>query len=204
MFRKAALILAILSAACATQAVAEYKSKSKFDKNYKCTVHEAGGFSHTTSGHELVRFSEREEFFLTHISRLPITAVKGMFFDGVKLNNWNDDEYRENAESQFRKVQTHVSGYTEHGSYYIRLSDEDPRKPPSVFKECEAEVEIAGEYEKLLRISCPVRLHGKLEFDAKTRRFVHIYAGTWHTNLNPSYAGDSSFFEFGTCREHYE
>jgi len=183
---------------CIPCAHADYKSKSVFSGNYKCVSTEDGGFNHTASGHQLVHFKERSEFFITHISRIPAKALSGLAMSAYG----NEDELRQKAEEKLLKQhKLGENGILEDGAFFIRTPDQDPLSPMTyLFSSCKAYTASNGD-----SISCYVgdqRTH--FQFNMKTKRFVYAYLGTWDDPVKDAYYGDSSIFAFGTCKEYYD
>lgn len=89
-------------------------------------------------------------------------------------------------------------GYTrETNSYLLRQLNKDPTKFWN-WTECQARG-----HGKLETIDCSSESK-KFSFDARTKRFVASYIGTWHQKTSDSdYAGDDAVFSFGTCAPYY-
>ncbi|SFI34283.1 hypothetical protein SAMN05216206_1943 [Pseudomonas guineae] len=194
------IAVSITAAACTQSASAEYITKSHFTKNYKCIVKESGGYNHTQSGHQLTKFIDRNEFFLTHISRLPLRSVSQMRNPSiVGAFNGNEALIRADAEEAFSEfTNAQASGYRiESGTYYLRDSTRDPMLSPDVLSTCEA----FGKEGELQQISCD-RIMSKFDFIPNTGRFMVTTEGNWTTYENGT--PDSSVFEFGTCKEYYD
>lgn len=199
--RKFCLVaIAIAASITAQAATAEYVSKSQFSKNYKCVVSESGGFKHTQTGHQLVRFSDNEEYFLTHISRLPIESVSKMRDPSIVARfNGNESLIRKDAEDAFAEISDdeatglHIEEYT----YFLRESSRDPKKEPNLLTTCKA----FGKGGKLLEISCKFEPE-KFEFSPETGRFMVTYAGNWVTLKQGT--PETSSFSFGNCKEYYD
>lgn len=181
-------------------AIAEYKSKSLFTKNYKCVAHESGGYYHANHRHELTRFSEREEYFLTHISRLPLAAAKRLA--GSELGALNGDEslIRRRVEERWFTSEDLLGVFqTEKRAYFLRESSEDPFSVNTSKSNCEASMPKLEGYTST--ITCVMNTSGKFEFYPETGRFMISDPGSWASETSENSA--SSFFSFGTCKEYY-
>ena len=90
-------------------------------------------------------------------------------------------------------------GYTrETNSYLLRQLNKDPTKFWNWTK-CQARG-----HGKLEAIDCSSESE-KFSFDARTKRFVASYIGTWHQETSDSdYSGDDAYFSFGTCKPYYD
>ncbi|MEZ3187644.1 hypothetical protein [Stutzerimonas stutzeri] len=199
--RLACLITVSIVTLSLTQvAIAEYKSRSLFTKNYKCVVHESGGYSHANHRHELTRFSEREEYFLTHISRLPLAAAKGLA--GSEPGDLNGDEslLRRRVEERWFTSEDFLGVFqTEKRAYFLRESSEDPFSVNTSKSNCEASMPKQEGYAST--ITCTMNTSGKFEFYPETGRFMISDPGSWASETSENSA--SSFFSFGTCKEYY-
>lgn len=181
----------------------EYRTKSVFGVDYKCTAEEAGGFNHTETGHKLALFNPDKEFFLVHISNIPDKAVFEMksIEIGELLGN-EENRVREEVEGSYMKQERYSEDYiSEKSSYFIREPRDNPEKVAtySLGRAC-----TAYKYKDESSISCYESDSGRtFQFNPNTGRFSYSYAGSWHIESVKNYYGDSSIFVFGKCKEYY-
>ena len=199
-------ILVAVAATLLTASVsAEYKSKSKFSASYKCVSDEKGGFNHRANGHDLVRFKGEEEFFLTHISNMPLAPIKQSlklklsFHPEIEIAT-EEDKVREQFE-QIAMSQLSSTGAWEEGSYYFRNISSDPNTIVS-WHSCSATKWSDNWSDDGGGIDCHSDAKHFL-FNPGTGRFTYAYLGSWHEKVKNDYYGDSSIFAFGTCKEYY-
>lgn len=197
----AALLIPAFPGLALTQ---EYRTKSVFSKSYRCVADEAGGFTHSASGHKLALFKPDEEFFLTHISNLPdklILQLSGR--KGGTLSGIDGVRAREEVERRLMKQETssHVDLVSETGSYFIREPDVQPESLMATLFACKA-----TKVEEDSTITCygdGLGLGKTFQFMPGTGRFTFSYSGSWHNKVKDNYYGDSSVFAFGSCKEYY-
>lgn len=181
----------------------EYRTKSVFSADYKCTAEEAGGFNHTATGHKLALFKPDEEFFLIHISNIPDKAVFEMKSkEIVELLGSDESRVREEVERSYMKQEIYSEDLiSEKSSYFIREPRDNPDKVTTYFPNhaCSA-YKAKNEFD----ISCYESDSGKtFQFNSVTGRFSYSYSGSWHVKSENNYYGDSSIFVFGKCKEYY-
>ncbi|WP_157035519.1 hypothetical protein [Marinobacter psychrophilus] len=180
-----------------------YTTKSIFSADYKCTAQETGGFNHAETGHKLVLFKPDEEFFLIHISNIPQKAVFEMKSKEIVALLGNDeDRVREEVERSYMKQEIYSEDFvSEKSSYFIRESDDNPEKVSTYLSNHSCS---AAKFKKDFDINCYEGDGGKtFQFNSKTGRFAYSYAGSWHSESENNYYGDSSIFVFGSCKEYY-
>lgn len=194
-----------------TPALSEnYKTKSVFKEDFKCISDEKGGFNHNATGHELTKFTGKEEFFLVHISNIPEKAILDMLTreTAQEINKKSglssqeaEDLKRNELEKEFLEKGGFSSVTTERGSYFIRT----PRNNPN-----EASTYLYGNHcsaistKNYASINCYRESFDKtFAFDLTTKRFTYSYAGTWNDKQDDGYHGDSSVFAFGKCEIYY-
>lgn len=201
MRSKLYLAIAVASALSAQNAIAEYKTKSHYSKNYKCVAEEAGGYNHDGAKHHLARFRERNEYFLTHISRLPIGTLKNMRTPEI-IDSFNGDEslLRKDVERVYLAIEETSYGlYEEEGAYFFRNATQDPLTYAALLHSCRA---ITVEKDKSNpEVVCDIFGGGELSFSTESGRFVVASPGNWIMANDET--PDSSYFEFGTCKEYY-
>jgi hypothetical protein len=123
MIKHCRVILVIFLVAFSNYAFSEYVSKSKFNKSYKCTSTEQGGYNHTKNGHELTKFTGDVEFNLTHISHIRSEAI-------LKDPSYSSISDPSEARTKFEEDKIEISNIgetlVEEHSYFMRMSDQNP------------------------------------------------------------------------------
>jgi len=201
MRTKLAVATLSLASVLALKASAEYETKSVFSDDYKCTADEKGGFSHTSTEHELVLFQPNEEFLLMHISNIPKEAIMEMKSKSIieALNN-DEDLIREEVERSYMKQEIYSGFTSEEGSYYIRVPDQDPK---SVTTYMSSDCSILKSTENS-SMSCYTNDDRKtFNFIFDTGRFSYSYSGSWDRIHENEYFGDSAVLAFGTCKKYF-
>lgn len=198
MFPLKHLSIALVLALTTQGALAEYKTKSKFSKSFKCTTNEAGGYNSSSGNtHNLVRFKPDEEYFLTHISSLPMSAVRQMISLSGETASADEAKAREQLEKLFISAQDIAfSKASEKGSYFMRASWQDPRESSS-YTTCEAR--MALDNKTLMSCDDVVSRHF-LEFNERNKRFNALASGWWILGGEKTV---STIIMFGTCDEYY-
>ena len=178
----------------------EYKTKSAFSNDYKCVSDEKGGFNHEKEGHDLTRFHGQEEFFITHISNIPIEALTHQF------NKELDKDLIRNQRENNAVIVHEKDFISEKSTYFIRTPEIDPKDFMAVHEKCTIiSVSVEGQKSAKETMYC---------FDGNSRkqfilnlnemRFSYSYLGSWElTQEHPNYYGDSSIFAFGTCKKYF-
>jgi hypothetical protein len=175
----------------------KYKTKSLFHTDYKCTADEVGGYVHSASGHNLVRFAESADFFLTHISNIPSRAIADTAEEFLYGTGKTEDELRGLLEAGLLEFEVGLFDVTEKGSYFIRTPNQDPNNIRThTLSLCTAK---GSQDDGLKSIYCHED-RKIFRFDGATKRFSFVYMGTWDEKTKN---GDSSVFAFGTCEEYY-
>jgi len=196
-----AAILFALIYICSTNVFAqEYKTKSIFSDDYKCVADEQGGFNHNAYGHDLVRFKDKAEFFLIHISNIPYEAIIDLNTQ-MKVDSNDPSKLREEFENRIMKQEIiPETAIIEKSSYFIREPENDPKEMMIyVHNGCTSyKIQENGS------IVCYEADNSKtFSINLKTMRFTYSYAGSWGGTQENGYYGDSSVFAFGTCKKYY-
>lgn len=194
--------LSIFIIACAlssTMHASEYKTRSYFDKSYKCTSDVVGGYLHNNSGaSKLVNFKGEDIFFITHITDLPIQSIQELpFLKDIK----GEGAIRDRFENSVNVSIDNYDGYVnEKGTYMLRRPNQDPKKSTYVISNKCSSGLIVDKYEG--NISCPGDSY-LFKLDVSELRFSYAYLGTWHDPREENQNPDSSSFSFGKCVEYY-
>ena len=206
------LILSMLSFLMATPTWAAYETKSRFKTDYKCISDEIGGFNHRKNEHKLTRFNGNKEFFLTHISNVPIEAVNAYLteFEKLAVDGYTTEMSRRvyediNLDINLTDLDTIVWSF-EKGSYFIRTPETNPNhywnysadNCKTSYREHEGAVEEN-------QLGCYMNWSDKsFEFNFDTGKFMYTQLGTWHNkHETPDYYGDSAVIAMGVCKPYY-
>ncbi len=207
----ALVVLSFLTAS--TICVAYYETKSKFKTDYKCISDVQGGYNHKKDGHNFVEFNESEEFFLTHVSNVPISAVNKYLtkLKGITTEDLTIDMSRGLFEAFLMKVDEYGSGddsiyLVEKDSYFIREPEDDPDNLSiyTLFGSCDTSfIELkSGETKSM---SCySDNTMSSFHFNINNGKFTYTYSGNWHQERkDPDYYGDSAIIAMGMCKPYY-
>ena len=124
--------VSMLSFLMAAPTWAAYETKSRFKTDYKCISDEMGGFNHGKNEHKLTRFNGNKEFFLTHISNVPIEAVNNYLteYEKIAIGGYTTEMSRRVYEDiilDINDVDLDTTLYSfEKGSYFIRTPEQNP------------------------------------------------------------------------------
>lgn len=174
----------------------EYVWKSKAEPiDYKCVPDKEVGIDWALSGddHKLTTFlpSGHDEFFLTHISNIPIKALPA---SSLTIN-----ERKFILEKTHYEDSSYLDVITESNSYFLRTQTEDPSSFKTYLK---SKCEYSNNRGISHIIKCSARHNFELDLD--TMRFVSSYLGTWHHSTKPSdYSGNSAVLSYGQCRKYF-
>jgi len=207
-------VLALLSSFMASPTWAAYETKSRFKTDYKCISDVQGGYNHKKDGHKLTGFSKTEEFFLTHVSNVPITAANEYLttFKGFTADNLTVDLSRQFFESFIMKVDDYSNDDSviiyEKNSYFIRKPEEDPNDLSiyvySLLGSCDATfMKLKTGETKSMQCSSDDASRSFL-FNINNGKFTYTYSGDWHQEQQiPDYYGDSAIIAMGMCKPYY-
>ncbi len=204
--------LVTLSFLTASTICAAYETKSKFKADYKCISDVQGGYNHTQSGHKFVEFKQPEEYFLTHISNVPITAVNKYLTENrnMSVENYSIDQSRKNFENSLLKVNDYSSGdsiyISETGSYFIREPSQDPNAVwiYTMHGSCDTTFYKFDDGEKRSMSCFSDNRVNSFQFNIDTGKFTFTYTGSWHEEQkDPNYFGDSAVIAMGMCRPYF-
>ena len=205
-------VLALLSSFMASPTWAAYETKSRFKTDYKCVSDEIGGFNHRKNEHKLTRFNGNKEFFLTHISNVPIEAVNAYLteFEKLAVDGYTTEMSRRvyediNLDINLTDLDTIVWSF-EKGSYFIRTPETNPNhywnysadNCKTSYREHEGAVDEN-------QLGCYMDWSDKsFEFNFDTGKFMYTQLGTWHNkHETPDYYGDSAVIAMGVCKPYY-
>lgn len=193
--------------ACSCSVVAEYKTESVFSTDYKCISDTIGGFNHKKFGHNLTEFNGIEEFFLTHITNIPIEGLRGYYQFNDSTKDLSEEDLRIFFEANNFYVTKPLTYIDEYGSYYIRRPEENPKAGSSYWNKCSASknADPKKAVDKGMFYCFKESDLFSFAFNANKGQFSYSYLGTWHLNQynDTEYFGDSSVFAFGTCKPYY-
>ena len=204
--------VSMLSFLMATPTWAAYETKSRFKTDYKCVSDEIGGFNHGKNEHKLTRFNGNKEFFLTHISNVPIEAVNAYLteFEKIAVDGYTTEMSRRVYEDikldiNLTDLDTIVWSF-EKGSYFIRTPETNPNHYWNYNTDnCTTSYqEHEGAVDKN-QLGCYMDWSDKsFEFNFDTGKFMYTQLGTWHNkHETPDYYGDSAVIAMGVCKPYY-
>lgn len=187
----------------------EFKWKTKSPaKNFKCLSQDKGGFLFQyNDNHKITRFTDNEEFYLTHISEIP-----NKFFSPKKVfSHYKGETINDNKEAFemefFDAVDfMDIPGFIkESGAFFIRKPNENPEKYMTyAFSSCEYRLGRDYSRKKEELIMCYVDNSSKtFKFNLGSGRFVYSYTGSWESSPQEYFAGESAIIAFGECKEYY-
>ena len=204
--------VSMLSFLMATPTWAAYETKSRFKTDYKCISDEMGGFNHGKNEHKLTRFNGNKEFFLTHISNVPIEAVNAYLTDYkiIGIDGYTTEMSRrvyEDINLDINDVDLDTTLYSfEKGSYFIRTPEQNPNHYWNYNAEdCKTFYhESEGAIIKN-QLGCFMNnFEESFEFVFDTGKFMYTDLGTWHNKRKgPDYYGDSAIIAMGMCKPYY-
>ena len=204
--------VSMLSFLMAAPTWAAYETKSRFKTDYKCVSDETGGFNHRKNEHKLTRFKGNKEFFLTHISNVPIEAVNNYLteYEKIAIGGYTTEMSRRVYEDIILDINLidldPIVWSFEKGSYFIRTPETNPNhywnydadNCKTSYKEHEGAVEEN-------QLGCYMNWSDKsFEFNFDTGKFMYTNLGTWHyKHETPDYFGDSALIAMGVCKPYY-
>lgn len=196
---KKLLVILLASVFSVTAQASQYKTRSNFDKSYKCTSDFVGGYKHDKGVSKLVAFRDEEVFFITHITDLPIEAIPPL----SQVEGKDESEIRSSFENSSNVSIGGQPGVFVHeeGTYYIRVPSQNPKTSAYVLfgSKCNAGF-IVGKNDESINCSDSSHIY---ELNLGTMRFSSSYLGSWHIKSENGETPDSSVFAFGSCEEYY-
>lgn len=199
-FALACLILSFFSSYLSAN---EYESESAFSKSYKCTTSFGGGFLHQNGKSQLEAFPDgfSMDFFLTHITDLPLKALNG-FASIAELEN-EAAARREFEEMKNILIRAYDGGRYEERTYYIRPQAQDPNDPFwLVVNECS--VSRTDDFKRGSEtVSCTIEPRSRFSMDLTTNKFSIAALGGWHLDSGAEAEASFSSVSFGHCSEYY-
>lgn len=186
-------------------------NESVYDESYRCVSDTLGGYSHRKRRSDLVQFTGQEEFFLTHISEVPVSALRGYIAANVEgareaVETMSERQVRE-AWNSFFVVSDRTNGLTvqgigERNTYFIRTPDLNP-KESSWLSYGACRVAASNLFGREIHCHASMRSGTMFIFDMDTGRFSYASLGSRHSPQKDGHYGDSSVFAFGECAPYY-
>jgi hypothetical protein len=193
--------------------------EAKTKPEYRCETHESGGFIHEKDGHHLARFKTSEDYRIVPFSKVPDEAVPMLvIFQGnnlgidfgipfVGITDRKVSDVRKAYMGTMDKI-SHVDDLTEIyvGLSFLRNTSSDPTEATSYTSCVQDDVfrsRRRAHQTDIKKITCNKGDHSLFQF--VNGRFSSAYLGSWqHEKESSDYYGDTSWFNFGTCKRYYD